>query len=342
MAQDQDLTATQPKGTGTVSIMDYAKLLTLLVSGCWALYQFIGYERYEREATLEQQRLSIRQGQLSFDTQKATQAATIQQQGLVAQQAQFTLDTQKAQQTLRDRELQYTLESERLSNEQKQFEIKAKNTYSAHDSAVIYAKKISPGIYEIDLAPEIKNTSETSFEVSMILVDIYVGKLDTAELDKAAKSQEAEALSSPIVDALWSFPLDDSDQSAEVPLFGPPGRWSGPHVFNGGIKWRRVGTTGSVYSQAQKHFGKPFVEELAAKELKLSHLNIDGSGTGLWKPGEVVAFSPQFLVRAEDSNYISFSVHLCFNRCARDEDLWWSSYTRSISDLIANGDNSQK
>src|SRR5947209_2307383 len=113
------------------STFKLVKLLAIIVSGCWALFQFLSFQSESNRILLKQQEIAKEQSNLNLQIATATQQAIIAQAKINAEQANFTLKTQQAENELREQELKYTVEEKRLETQSKKLTIISRTTYKA-------------------------------------------------------------------------------------------------------------------------------------------------------------------------------------------------------------------
>src|SRR5271165_91698 len=208
------------------AVFKLVQILAILASGLWALYQFLSFQRQANSLSYKQQELATKQSELNLHTQEAAEKATLAQTELAAQQAQFTLQTQQSQRDQRNKELEYAVEAKRLENESSKVSLMSKTTYRVSRASVLVAHELTGGLYEVILKPGIKNAAESAFEVSLIIVDYYIGTVDP------------DLLSSPVQHASSDDPIRGAPLRQLVT--DPPGRWH-MHRPDGAIRWHQVG-----------------------------------------------------------------------------------------------------
>jgi hypothetical protein len=291
------------------SVLKLVQIVAVLASGLWILYQFVTYQKAanllqykQQELQYKQQELAAKQSEFNLRTAEAAEKANLAQITLAAQQAEFTLKTEEAQKELRDTELKYAVEGKQIENASNKAKLLSTTTYRASKSSLITAREVSPGLYEVILTPHIRNIGETEFEVSLIIVDCYLGKLN---------SKLAPGL------PLRVFRQNEAgnkaeDEQAERVISDPPSRWHGPRPGSA-VEWQLVATATSIYSPAYEDVGW---------RLEGAKAHLDAFGTGPWKTGEEVDFQPRFIINAVSSDFVGFSVHMLFNRGRNEEDIW--------------------
>ena len=96
-----------------------------------------------------------------------------------------------------------------------------------------------------------------------------------------------------------------------------------------------MGTSASAYSEAAGQIDRfdPTFEE----DLLTGAASFDQFGTGTWKSGEEIEFEPRFIVAANPTDYVAFSVHIVINRGRRDEDHWWFAEYEPLAVVLKNG-----
>jgi hypothetical protein len=297
------------------SALKLVKLLAILLSGCWALFQFLSFQSQSNRILLKQQEIAKQQSDVNLQIATATQQATIAQATIAAQQANFTLKTQQAEKELREQELKYTVEEKRLDAQSKQLEVISRTTYKAAKQTRWEARELRDGLLQVVYHPGITNASQEAFEVSSIEVSVYAGYINPVINETANPSQledaEARTDSKPIV-------IDPPHHGEKI------GR-------DGAITWRRIAARTSVYWEA-------------ASDIRYSvrrPYEVDSFGTGVWKSGEEVQFEPEVLIDPKGIDFIAFSVRMIFNRNRKDEDNWWFSDWRPVTALLGH-DHTEK
>jgi hypothetical protein len=292
------------------SLLKFVQIMAVLFSGLWVLYQFLSFQREANRLSFKQQELATQQSEFNLRTQQAAEKANLAQITLAAQQAEFTLQTQRSQKELRDQDLKYSVESKRLENESSRVALISKTTYRASRSSTLIARLLSNGLYEIILNPGIKNVGDTTFEVSLIIVDSYVGQINP------------ELVSKPMV----GIPRARMSQNLlRRVVTDPPGRWH--QSVPGAVDWHLVATSASAYSMAYEDVLRWYSD---------GDPDTNQFGTGPWKPGEEVDFRPRLIVSAGPTDYVGFSVHIIVNRAKTEDDIWWFAEYEPLEVALKN------
>jgi hypothetical protein len=302
------------------SILKLVKLLAIIVSGCWVLFQFLSFQSESNRISLKQQEIAKEQSNLNLQIATATQQATISQAKMSAEEAELTLRTQQAEKELRELELKYTVDEKRLDAQSKKLTIISRTTYKAAKQSRWVARELRDGLIQVLYHPGITNASEESFEVSSIAVNVYAGYINP----------EAEGNSVRV----RHIPLQDEEGGAALrQLVVSPPRYGEQVRTEGAVTWRRIASRASVYSEA---LSNPRASYFISQPYEF-----DSFGTGVWKSGEEVQFEPEVLIDPKGIDFIGFSVRMIFNRREKDEDDWWFSDWQPLTALL-NHDHTEK
>jgi hypothetical protein len=227
------------------------QVLALVVGGVWVFVQFIWYQRDE---------IKLKDREL---------AASIQIKSL----------------EVRLNELQ------KLRNEH---EVAQLTTYRSSVKTSLKAEMLKSGKvggaqFNANYSVNIANTSDETFEVSLWVLDFYIGT--PKEFDKVGRSV------GPI-----GFPAD---------------RWDPGSASKGAVNWQGVGSSGAILPAAIGKIQKPW--DYITSEVNL----VRGGGlVGVLKPGQDFRYKEDYLVKAPKGAYLCFVLSFCLERCAKSDDRW--------------------
>lgn len=276
-------------------------------------------QQQAEDARLRQLQLSNEQAAVALSTQRDAQKLALEQQRLANEQARLTLqinETQlnETQRRLRQEELekallleQQDLDLKRLQQTKAQHELAHSTRYRFTRQFTITARKDRDidqdfGDFSVDWGYEFVNKSEVLFELSVFLLDYYIG---ITQLDTTAH-----------VVSVW-------------PVGFPTDRWNPSGNIDGAIAWKRVGSNGSIYAEAIREIQPPW--DWIIRQVKLSH----GGGTGVLKSEQTMRYDDTYLVRAPRTAYFAIVMSYCFNRCANNDDLYsrvdWIALTEATT-----------
>ena len=105
------------------TIAGIIKVLAVVASGCWIIFQYLTFNRQANQLTLKQQDLATQQASFTLQSQQAAQSAAMKQTELAVQQAALSLDIQRTQRTMRDKELVYDVETKRLASDKAKIDL---------------------------------------------------------------------------------------------------------------------------------------------------------------------------------------------------------------------------
>lgn len=249
-------------------------------------------QQQAEHARLRQLQLTNEQTSLAVSVQRNSQLLQIEQQRLANEQARLSLRISETQKQLRHEELeqqvrlqQQDIELKKLQYQQAEHELSYSAGYRYERSFSLKPFKhrdISPSTaeYTVEYVFKLVNKSEVPFEVSLFILDYYIG------LPKEEGS---------------------SSQVSVRPVRAP-----GSDSQEGAIAWQRVGSTGSIYDGA--------IGKIAYSYRKDIQLVVGGSGTKMLKPDQTLLYSEDYFVRAPKNGYAGFVLNYCLNRCANRED----------------------
>ncbi len=311
-------------------VLPLIQVLGLVVGGCWIMFRYLSHERQAQEIALEQSRLNYQQAsavaltqqqaeeahlsQLRLGNQQASLALKVQdkaqdlgleQQRLTNEQARLVLRTNEAQRSLRHEELeksvqlqQQDIELKRLQQTKATHDIEYSQHYRFSRDFTLTAQKRGEinnlAEYAATYSFSFENKSEVQFEMSLFVLDIYVG------VPK----------------------IQDPGATLVQPLGTPTDRCE-----KGAIQWKLVGTTGSILADAFGTIQSPWDGVIG--EL---HLLRGGPGTAVLKPTQTLLYNEDYLVRAPKNAYLAIVMSYCFNRCKNNDDLYSRVNWLSLAD----------
>lgn len=326
----------RPSSMSLDNLLRFIQALAVIAAGCWVIFQYLSFQRHadtntleqqklaveqahitlktkeEAEATaLEQQKLGVQQAQIGLKTQEASDKAALEQRKLAIQQATISLQTQQSQKELRQQELAYSVmlkEQEAELNRQKQqlgkLEIDDKTTYRFTREFDLGVQKIKDegdnfAQYEVSMKFSLTNNADPMYEISLFVHDYYVGT-----------PRESPPGSSTYL----------------LPTGGPPNRWNPNSGNDGWVKWEKIHSWGSLAGVAEydlQHMISSLFRDVPFTP---------GVGTGDWKKGETMSFLQTYILRAPRNAYFAIEVAVCFNRGAKQEDLYRISRIANLAD----------
>jgi hypothetical protein len=156
-----------------------------------------------------------------------------------------------------------------------------------------------------------ENLSEIDVEVSLIILDAYVGSVD---LNRA--SGPAVRFSNP-----------------------PPSRWSSPTNQGLDITWQRLG----VRASASPNTLSRGVENVQHVFKSLPPFT-DSGGTGLLRRGESIPYTRTVrFYRVPRNGYLGIVASICFNRCVDvANDRWWLSEQTAVDDIATSSGSASR
>jgi hypothetical protein len=309
-----------------------ADTIFTVIAGCWVLLSYFSHDREAKHLEIEQQRLATEQARavqktaidteqarllqlrLSNDLQTRTQATTIEQQRLARDQSRFALDVAESERKLRDLELRQSVKLQEqeialkaLENQKTAHEVKYQGRFRFNQTYELTGRKVGGddkyGTYELSHHFQLDNKSEASFELSLYVVDYFIGvpKRDEAGVE-------------------WSM----------LPLGEPANRWNPRGAKPGGVEWTHLGHSGAIFAAAIGKIPKPWCDAA-----DVDHLIRGGPGTGVLQPTQSLQQGDTYVVRAPRHSYVTFIVSFCTNRCETNDDLFWRTDVLGLDEIEA-------
>jgi hypothetical protein len=242
-------------------LLRVAQVLALAVGGCWVLIQFLLYQRDEIQLKREELTQSVKLKELEVQLSDLKRA--------------------------RDTHDLATLTTYRFSDEAN-IEVRRLGSAGAEKS-----------MFEVTYSITLKNIADESFEVSLWVLDYFIGVVDK-NLAKSAAFVK--------------------------PISWPSNRWNPGIVPEGAVKWTKAGSQGAITAVAEGHIASPWNDYVNDVDL-----TIGGILTGTVKPEQTNSFRQTFLVKAPSDGYIAFLASICFNRCVNNDDLYGSTAQLKLS-----------
>jgi hypothetical protein len=272
------------------------------------------------DAALKQRQLEIRQSQIVLKTQEEAQRTSLKAQELGIEQGRLTLEIQQSQRGMREQELaheveikkhetekvkqQVVLNQQQLEKEKREAERAAFRGLSTKGSIEIVQRlavdKEGTGRFLVLLQIEVANHGKDPLEISLVVLDLFLGKADPA-LDRTLA--EAEVL----------------------PLALPPVRTASGDRGGSAIRWERKLSYGSVDSAALSE-----IEGLRAKYVGDVPLTRDSWFIGSWNPGERTFFSQNYLVSAATGSQVAVTATLFLNRGRGTNSVYSQAWTAPL------------
>jgi hypothetical protein len=294
------------------AILTTLQALAIVAGGCWVLFRYFEHERSAEELRAKQLLLQNQSSEIALLTQQTAARLAVEQQTLANLHGSLDLAIATEQRKLRSEELSKAVELQRLDLKLKTLQ----QTKSTHENNYAGAYRfdqewILTGTrrertsgdeteYELEYGFNFKNTSEIPFEMSLFVLDYYLG-------------------------------VPDPSNSAAIAILGTPeDRWNPGSTQPGAIRWRKIGSLGSVYAVAAGSIAYP-----GSDIIRNEHLRIGGGGVGALKPNQTFQFIDNYLVRAPSRAYIAFVMSYCFNRCKNNDDFYSRADWISLSSLKA-------
>lgn len=318
------------------ALLNTVQAIALISGGCWALFRFFAHERQTNELQLRQQelayrqasatlhtevraadarlqqlRLSNRQAEISLSAQRELTEATVTQQRLTNEQAAMTLEIAKQERQLRREELEQTVALKRAELEHKQLEQTKLRAELVHASVYRFEREFwfdgrklrdvdeTTAEYAFYHGFRITNRSQATFEMSLFILDYYIG------VPKARVARKAVE-----------------------PLGTPPDRWNPGSTQPGALEWTLIDTTGSIRATAANSVAAPW--NSVVRDLKLVR---GGAGTSSLRTDQSVVYGDDYFVTAPKHAYIAFVMSYCFNLCSTNDDLKSHIEWRSLAKL---------
>jgi hypothetical protein len=322
------------------SVKTSIEIAAIMIGGCWVFFRYMSHEREGAKLALEQQRLATAQASavaktqiaaesarleqvrlsnsqatLAVEFQTKTQSMAIEQQRLATEQGRLVLAVAESQRKLRDQELRQSvkLQEQEITLKKLQalktaHEVELQGKYRFGRAFKLDGKRLREisdkiGEYELIHGFQFENKSETAFEVSLFVIDYYIGTPKRG---------------------------GDNDDSI-MPIGSPADRWNPASMQAGALEWKHVGHAGSVYAEAASSIKAPWNDIADVK-----HLTCGGGGTAKLQPTQSLHYDDTYLVRAPRHAYVAFVVSYCFNRCATNEDLYSRVDTIDVDKLDNN------
>jgi hypothetical protein len=307
-----------------------AETVFTLIAGCWVLYGYLSHDRETKHLELEQQRLATEQARavqqtaidtgqahllqlkLSNDIQTRTQSMTVDQQRLALDQSRLALAVAESQRKLREIELRQSVKLQEqeialkaLQTRKTAHEVDYQGKFRFSQTCELTGRKVGGddryGAYELSHRFQLDNKSETSFELSLYVVDYFIGvpKQDAAGTELSV-----------------------------LPLGEPANRWNPRGAKLGGVEWKRIGHSGAIVADAVGSIPKPWCDAAEVEQLVRG-----GPGTGVLQPGQSIEHGDTYIVHAPRHSFVTFIVSFCTNRCQRNDDLHWRTDVLGLDDL---------
>jgi hypothetical protein len=238
-------------------LLNVVQVLALVVAGFWVLVQFILYQRDDIQLKQAELRESLKLKKIEADIGDLKRSRTSQE--LAAMMTYRPLVDTKIM-----------VKGANLGNKLDE------QTRKQADKPYIF--------YYVDYVASIKNISDVEFEVSLWVLDYFLG-LPKQELN--------------------------GTDSLMQPVGSPASRWNPNDATKGIIDWKLTGSVGGIYAPAIGNLVEPGNSAADQND------NIKpGAGfLGILKKEQTIDYGEHFLVKAEKDSYVAFVLSLCFNKC---------------------------
>lgn len=289
------------------NIAKITQVLGALAAGCWVIFQYLTFQSRSNEISLQQQQLQTRAAQASLtevtirreDLEKSIQLKRQETELKAAELEvlQLSKQVQVAQADDRKTELKQSLElkqleiqASRLNEEKQRLDIDAITNNRFQDTVTItptYKRTLNEqfSLFEVNYHIDLKNLSTQTLEVTLWVLDYYIGTLPT-DIQRP--------------------------QAFIAPLGLPPVRWGRGQVL--GIReWKKLGSQGFKTESIRNTLAFPNILDVSFSDPVM---------TGVMNPDQLYFFSQTYLVQAPKDASIGFVASLCFNGCQKDADLW--------------------
>lgn len=309
-----------------------AETVLTVGAGLWVLYIYFSHDREAKYLQVEQQRLATEQAravqQTAIDTEHArlqqlklsnelqtrTQSMTVEQQRLALDQSRLALAVAESQRKLREIELRQSVKLQEqeialkaLQARKTEHEVDYQGRFRFGQTFELTGRKVGGddkyGAYELSHRFRLENKSEVPFELSLYVVDYYIG----------VPKQVAVG-----------------NEPSVLPLGEPANRWNPRGAKPGGVEWTRVGHSGAIFAAAVGNIPKPWCDAA-----DVEHLVPGGPGTGVLRPTLYIGHGDTYVVRAPKHSYVTFIVSFCTNRCQTNDDLNWQTNVLGLDELEA-------
>jgi len=289
-----------------------AETVLAVGAGCWVLFGYLSHDREAKYLQVEQQRLATEQARAVQQTAIDTGRAHLQQLKLSNEQSRLALAVAESQRKLREIELRQSLKLQEqeialkaLQARKTEHEVDYQGRFRFGQTYELTGRKVGGdtryGTYELSHRFELANKSETAFELSLYVVDYYIG----------VPKQDAAG-----------------DEPSVLPLGEPANRWNPRGAKPGGVEWTRVGHSGAIVAAAVGNIPKPWCDAA-----DVEHLVPGGPGTGVLQPMQSIRHGDTYVVRAPRHSYVTFIVSFCTNRCQTNDDLYWRTDVLGLDEL---------
>lgn len=273
------------------AILTLVQTLAIVVGGCWVLFLYFSFQKSANRVALEQQQLALEQSKVVQKTQEQSNTLDLALKQLSVQQGKLLLATTEAEKQYRKQELisavelkKQEIELNKLKKQQQQHDVEFQTSSRYLEALDLTPKKIreigaGTGLYEIETRIHITNTSTVPIEIRFWCVDYYA--TDVPEIP-------------PVPGRTFS--------ALQIPL--PPDRFQSWQT-----SWEKVGNWSAVYSRT------PVTTQrlLTAQGLLSTSTNVDGLGTGVWKPGQSMDSTLSIYVRAPYGSRFASAVSIMFD-----------------------------
>lgn len=207
---------------------------------------------------------------------------TVDQQRLALDQTRLALAVAESQRKLHEIELRQSVKLQEqeiglkaLQARKTAHEVEYQGRFRFNQTFELTGRKVGGderyGAYELSHRFQFDNKSEAPFELSLYVVDYYIG------VPKDAAGAELSVL----------------------PLGEPANRWNPRGAKPGGVEWTRVGHSGAIFAAAVGNIPKPWCDAA-----DVDHLLRGGPGTGVLQPAQSIGHGDTYVVRAPRHSYV--------------------------------------
>lgn len=176
-----------PEAKIAEALLDCIQAIAFVCGGCWLVFRYFAHERATSIATLRQQELANESASIQLATATRHDLLSLRQQELSNAQAQLTLEINNAQRNLHERELatevalkQSDLQIRKLEHKKAEHDVEYSGGYRfERDLNITMSKRqtFPDGTAEFEIQTDFKftNRSEVNFDVSVYVLDLYLG-----------------------------------------------------------------------------------------------------------------------------------------------------------------------
>jgi hypothetical protein len=307
-------------------IIKFGQISTPLAIAAWTVWIYVNH-------TEEEERLKLSQLTLTNEQQAQNNAQTLALASTEKEIRKITLEQQKAALSQTEIERQQKLLSVRASEldaRAKELDIRSKSEdekirqqsrITTEVNLSIECQPQQKNMYMVIWSLTITNTSEREVEISLAVINRYIGVLSPMDSPAARISHESPLfrgrIEHPENGSIPALPLPVPAEDHElniylindvpIPILGPPA--------TGDIVWKQFGETSAYAYATDEAFAK------MSENLPGYHLHFGGGGTKLVRKGDESYHTEAFLVKSPPGNWIGVSHSISLNRAVEGDDL---------------------